>query len=436
MTRRLRVDSAPQIDMEDSHMNRIISITALIASIFFTAIPAQAQCFGDDGFAVPGACCVPVTPNLPQFPALTIPAEGACFLDCSLEQNWNATIGLGAPIPIFCDLYAVPITIFSPQTPTATTFLIAKYVRTWLQVDPTGLGNVQVWRFLVNADINYLLSTTSVSPCPVPQTAMNGLKVHFIGSLEYALDCANSNQWQAAINLTHLCGAYMHHPLSQKPMTVNPNPDRIYCFVGPTPFDWNATPPPPQGTAQIGDAERSTAVNLGANPPLWQCQSESTIFNAALTPLAQGCPCSSGTTIGTPRFTDLDLRFDYGCTASTGATYAPIPFPPLAPSGLTSFTIGRYMLGPFNFPDDRGLHVLFGVAVAPDLCANGYPFHFIMGTAWTGGLGGLTFGGMAPGAFVSQLIDLANMESINFFGPGFPTFGGPFISTRVFSLGF
>ena len=141
---------------------------ALIVSVLFSCVLSavvSGQCIGDDGFApVPGACCVPAVPALPVFPGWFMFADGACFRDCSLELQFPLQVNLSVPFPVFNDVYVTQMTVVGAVS-LAPTFVVMKYQRTWTQPGTTGALS-QVWRFLINVDVNYL--PPLAPPCPTP----------------------------------------------------------------------------------------------------------------------------------------------------------------------------------------------------------------------------------------------------------------------------
>jgi len=405
------------------------ALTLALLLTFTTGLRAQFGCFGDDGFSVPGTCCIPRSAadiTLPFFPAVTLPAEAAAFQDCSLLAASPTTISLGTPIPIFCDLYFVPITFIGGGVNVAPTFMLARYTRTWVEADPTGVSQ-QVWRFLVNMDLTYLPAFST--PWPTPDcAATSGLKVHYTGSLDYADGCPISGNFQAALNLVHFGGDLSHGNLSQRP-TASSHPGHIYAFVGPTPFDWTAPGATPQGFP-VGESVRSTDADLQNG--VWDCYSDAFILGGGLTTVQNSCPgASSASAPG--RFEEMDLQLDYGCGGPT-LSYLSIPFPPLLPTGLTVFPLGTYALPFGTWPGTTSVATCFGTAAAPDPCGNNFPFHLVHGVMTTGGDFALLYGSPVGS---NQFVDLENMLV---YMPSPPYmligYGSLFLSTMNWSANF
>ncbi len=405
---------------------RLALPTILAASMLLAAPPAWSQCFGDDGFNVPGACCVPVTPNLPNFPALTLAADGACFLNCSVEAVFPATIAMGGPAPLFCDLYIIPISISGVVT-TVPDILVSKYLRTWEEVDPTGVNNRQVWRFQVNADLTY--APPFAPPCPTPVCASSaGLKVHFVGHLDFARDCFGGN-WSAATTLAHLCGDLAHGNLSGRPTTAS-HPSRLFAFAAPTPFAFAAAVPVPTGPV-IADAFRSARTNLASLQ--WDCLSEVPVFNGQHALVAQACDCA--TSANPPlRWQHTNLTFSYGCNAAQGANFTLIPWAGVVPTGLSWFPLGRYAVPASVYPAGEAVAVGFGLASAADACGANFPANFLYGVATSGGeLAILPNSGIVTTDFIDLVNSMMLIPPPPFVAIGY---GALYVSTMVWSLNF
>lgn len=395
--------------------------------------PAQIQCLQDDGFAVPGACCVGVTPTLPLFPAIGIPSEGCVFRDCIPQATFAQNIFITAPSQLFCDVYIAQVQITGLVNP-APAILVAKYTRTWVEIGPTGTPARQVWRFLVNTDLVYPVGGPP-APIPTPTIALAGQAAHFIGSLDYARDCA-TGQWRAAINLTYLCEDFMHGSFSVNPAPPGTNPNHVYSFMGPGPIAWGAGAPPAGAT--VADAVRTTSYNLTTSPLLWKCLSKLPTFGGVLSTVAQYCACAIPGVIALPGWSQQNLQFNYGCNAAVANAFGLVPFGPLLPTGLSALTLGAYTGAPGTFPGNRSMSLYIGVATAADPCAGGLPIHLVTGVGTTGGPAALI---SSPGSPVpvssSRFLDLENMMvligSPPFIGIGV---GGLFLSTQIFTLNF
>jgi len=364
---------------------------------------------------------------------MTIPSEGNCITSCTPGAPFPVTITLGAPLGVFCDEFIVPVTIAGPTVTVGPGILLAKYIRTWTELSATG-APTQVWRFLVNSDLTYVLSATSTTPCPVPKTAFGGISVHLCGQLDYARVCP-TGPFTASISLSHLCGDFEHNTWSPKAISPNPNPDTVYAFVGPLPFLWGGGPP--ASGPVIGDAVRSTAYSFTATPSFWTCLSEGPVVAGDLANIAPYCPCSAPGGVGISPWTQQALSFLYSaCPAVAPMAFGLIPFPPLVPTGLSALPLGTWVLPPTTFPGTRRLHHYFGLASSPDPCVSGsLPFHIVNGVMTSGATGNVIPPPPNTPFTSTVFLDLEN-TMILISGPPFITigFGGFFLATRVWSL--
>lgn len=401
--------------------------------LVLSVLPLAAQCMGDDGCNLPGACCVPVFPATPSFPAASITTDGASFFNCAVLSTWTNTILLSAPTQIFADLWVANITIVSAQTPTNTALLVMKYARTWWEPTASG-GSRQVWRFLVNCDLTYALP--GPTPSPAPSCIGAGLPVHFIGSVDYSVNCS-TGVWRTLINLTHHCGTYMHGAGSQRPLgSPFDHPDYAYAFVGPAPFTFGLTPPL---IGQIlGEAQRSTHIDLTTSPITWTTFCEIPVTTGFILPSGSSCPGANTLFPSVPAWTDYNVSFDYVCMAGLPPwTFNPIPLAPLLPTGIAALSLGTYASPPGAFPGPRSVEAWIGLTIAPDPCAgstfSSLPFHVVSGVSTHGAGIGFPFANPFP---TDKFIDLENMQIPT---PGAPAgitmgIGSLFVSTSVWNL--
>jgi hypothetical protein len=410
------------------------SILAFAGALVLSATAnAQGFCFGDDGFNIPGACCAPVNPNLPQFPGVTVPSAGGIFKNCILATQFPATIVLSPPAQLFPDIFITQIQIIGGTVNINPGLLICKYSRTWIEVTNAGTLR-QVWRFLINADLNYIVPASATAPIPYPQIALNGQPVHFMGSLDYAFDCTPVGGWSTAINLTYLCGDFMHNQYSAQPMSANPNPNHVYCFVGPTPFNFGVGGPP--AGVVVADAVRSNQYNFSATPLLWQAFSETPVFGGLLQTVNNYCACALPGP-SAPQWSEQQLQFNYGCNAASPFPFSLLPWFLGPTTGLTSMIIGTYATPPSVYPSQESINLYFGLANSQDPCVNAFPFHAIMGIGTRGGdQAWIVNQQISPNPIpTAQFLDLANMM-ILIGGPPYITIGmgGIFLSTQLWQL--
>ena len=434
-------------------MHSLISRTlfALVVTLAVATTPVAAQCFGPDGLSVPGACCQVVTPNLPTFTQAAIPSEYACLLDCSPELIEPCNILIGAPIALFCDTYVIGLTVSGTLlVPTVPTFMIAKYSRTWIEVDASGNPTRQVWRFLINIDLNFNITPVTSTPCPIPPChglGANPLDVHFVGSLDYVQPCNVMPVPPArpgAINLTHMCGRLTHAPFSARPLpAAMSHPNRSYAFAGPTPFAWGPAPTP-MGPVVAG-AQRSTLLDLPNVNMV--CLNENRVLQGQVQDVMQDCLCGSPPTPTTapPIWHHQDINFTYLCQDPLGGAafnFSPIPFPPLLPTGIACMNLGTYLgvAGGGAYPAQESVSVYVGIASAPDPCQNWWPFHVVHGVGTSGGAPGILLDGpmIGPmtGNFVNEFIDLENSLLFDGSAPGLISvgLGSIYFSNQVWQL--
>jgi hypothetical protein len=264
----------------------------------------------------------------------------------------------------------------------------------------------------------------------VPACAAAGMTVHFVGSIDYALDCAPGGNWAVALNLTHLCGDMAHGAWSSKPTGTANHPDRLFAIVAPAPFNYANTAPLPL-TPMTGDAVRSTQANLGSGT--WIQHSEQFVGGGQLSLVNNDCACSNMAG-APPRWGRYNLRYDYGCFFPPNTSLQSIAWPPIAPTGFNVFPLGMYA-NPGAYPGNAFVSVCFGVASAPDVCGFNLPVHLLHGVATHGSLA-MFFNTVLPPSF--DLLDVENMYVINFNGPLSMAlgYGAFFLSTMVWSGNF
>ena len=151
--------------------------------------PASTQCPVPDQLDG-GPCCTVATPRIPGFTRFAQDALEICWRDCDVDAvlpyraTWRplkATTTTGAP----CGERWVTLELRTPGGPLAWTGdLRLQYSRTWLETDPAGL-QLQVWRFLVNGDLQ---PTGALAlPCPMPPCLPAfGNLARFTGYIDYA----------------------------------------------------------------------------------------------------------------------------------------------------------------------------------------------------------------------------------------------------------
>lgn len=339
-------------------------------------LSGQTTCiYGDDGLRAPGgACCPTPTLTLPAFPAMDIDGKYACLFNCAPEGEFGIAIALGAPTavttPSPCELFSISIQA-SFGTASFGGLFLAKYQRTWVEVDSSDSSCRQRWRFLLNADTDW--TSDSNIPCPTPPCTLAGgnfLGPHFFGLLDYACDLQNPGSFKAALVLSHLPGCLSHESsacagiagqaTSPIPVAaVLTHPKRSYHLVAPPTFSF-ADPGSPfssLGLCAENSRERNPTHILGT-PPTHQCYSESRApQQGTMGSAGTFCPCASG---GPARWNRFSFLFYYTCPDPTcgGTTWNTSDSSPMTATcyadfvntGLICLRLGTYThaSGPFS----------------------------------------------------------------------------------------
>jgi len=401
--------------------------------------------FGDDGFNA--GCCSSPQPNLPPFPNLVLHGKYACMLNCNLDNEWVEKVVLGTPIMFQDDYAIIPLTV-TPLTaggPGFTTVLLAKYSRTWLEavtLSSPGSPQRQVWRFIVNTDISFqsIPGIAASSPCPVPSCGAGPLnrRVHFVGSVDYALKIGpNGPDWKVALNLTHFPGCISHASWSQAPISgQGGHRQRSYHLVAPATFDFATPTPTPAGDLKGEAVRASELVWPPTSGPFYTCYGESQVSQGGSINITMAnCLCTAATS--GPRWKHLTL----GGMATCGTTKELFNSVPLSgtpfPTGFVALSLGRYTSGT-TFPNDREMSVYFGVMQYHDPClAPASPFHVVTGVGHI--YPGELFHPQTPGGpfqlpvTTTGFTDLANVLPL-VAGPLRPGWGSLFVSTLVWNL--
>jgi hypothetical protein len=321
---------------------------ALLVALLFASLggSAVAQCVVPDNLDLaPPPCCAVTQANLPKFPAFQHAAKSICWKDCQVSQvggyfaAWTPPVA--GPIPssgaIPCGMFISHLFLFVGSGLHFRGPMQLIYARTWLENGPG--TQYQVWRFLVNGDLEALPAAGS-PPCPVPPCAASFKnRAHFTGYLDYARDCTNGT-FSTAWMLTHTCDFIDHAPGFPRGGTFHP--DRAYTFVGPgAGFVPGPIQPIEGGGAALEDSRR---IQLpGILPPVGaaQCAFEEPLLAGSLTPQLQFCLCTSSS--GPNQWVQSDLFLASGC----GTVLQAIPgwFPP----GFLSMGIGNWT-NPLVYP--------------------------------------------------------------------------------------
>jgi hypothetical protein len=398
-------------------------LAIVVAAVVLPGAFGQTVCPNNDGFSG-GPCCTPASPTLPNFPTLTLNGLGACIRDCGVESQFN-TIATLSPQQVLCDHWLINLTISGPPSVSigAGNFLVAKYSRTWMEFPIPGTPPLQVWRFLVNGDLNYSLTTAAGIGCPVPLSAAPpfNLPVHYVGHLDYAFNCG-TGAWQVAYSLTHWCPPESHAPFSQRPIPAAAGwAKRTYHFVGPANFMFGLCPPP-DGTIVAESTRSSVGLSNPAIP--YTCQRESQVFQGVLTNLNSNCVCNDPTPVGPPpRYMHQTLNAFEFCGGAGAPIFNFAGFGiPFMPTGLRALMLGSWVpvAGGGTYPGTKCLSVYLGVLESPGVCpplpAPGGSLHAVTGVGTTGGNAVQLFDSPTPAIAPLKFLDLQNMLVLTPFG--------------------
>lgn len=255
---------------------------ALTAGALVTA--PSAQCLDPDG--LDGPCCVDVLPTLPTFPAQSLPGSAICWDSCAVTSDDCVQLNLTAPTTAICGQYTSDLTTIDCGTGANQLggTLILDYARTWEEF-PTPGESLQVWRFLVKADL--ILAGVSTGTCPFPSCLPAQPTAFYYGYLDYARDCS-TGAWESALVLYHGCDAFVHDPLiSSRPGTFHPS--TTYALVGPSTVTNPFVPVslPAGGGPLFFEGIRDTIdlVTLA-------CESRERLQAGNIVPLGNACACS------------------------------------------------------------------------------------------------------------------------------------------------
>lgn len=411
----------------------------LIAALLLLVSLASSQtpCLGDDGFNI--GCCNPVTAvNLPAFPPLQMAATYGCLKDCALEAQLNVGMLLSAPTMITCDYAIANLSVTSAGGPNFGGVVLMKYARTWMEAvqTPIGIQQRQVWRFLINTDANFSITSATATPCPVPLAALPPLNqpIHMVGSVEYVANCGPipvGTPLTGSLNLTHV-GCLNHEVFSQRPLTGPPAAvDRVYALVAPANFVFNVVPEP--AGQIVAESVRSSQIAPGLP---YVCFGEQRLGQGQLQTQFQDCyTCGSPVPGVVPAWAHQTFAATGVCASGIATPMNGVPIAPWFPTGVMALSLGNWTgIAPGTFPGNRTLHVYYGVLQYTDPCSAGFPFHLVTGVGNNFTDPARLFGG-PPGLTANQFIDLQNMLVLDPASATFvPGLGEIFLSSTVWNM--
>ncbi len=357
-----------------SRRRLLLVLPALVVALLIGAAPgASSQCLGPDNLDLPGACCQPVIPTLPPFPAASLPGLGVCWNQCTVGTTNTLKVAWTAPTQPFCAEYSTILTVSDGTSglPILTGPLVLDYTRTWNEIDNTG-ALTQVWRFTAKADLSFVTGG-GVPPCPVP-TCIGAIgawpTAFYYGYVDYT-SCTAAGPWENALVLYHACDRFIHMPnLSNRPGVFHPG--RSYAIVAPhtalQPFIPMNTIAP--GGPLFGEAMRNVNTIV---PPLPFCISEDRIVGGTMTKLGAGCLC---TLAQNPKQQTLrEFKGQSQCVSTTGVpgswTSLVVNFPVLPWFHMVTTSIGSWS-SPLVYPGKESAWVDEGLFVHQDACTGDF----------------------------------------------------------------
>lgn len=445
-------------------MRPTLTLLALLG-VLSTASAQPPGCglyFGqDDGFH--SGCCSTPTPFLPEFPPIQETAVW-CWMSGCTPNTYTSSVSISAPNFLYCD-YAIatlnatitfPLISGGPSlTWSLSGTVIMKYSRTWGELNPIWPTPYQVWRFLVNADLQVtappgwvVIGNSQPGIIPACTLSPHNQLLHVVGHIDYACDGGffpgSTGQMAAAFSFTHLPECLSHGNLSRKPIPALAAYGDSYHLVGPAPFTFGPVQEP-QGTL-VGEAVRGSSISLF--PIVYQCQGEADVRQdfGQLATQSQTCLCAP-LPVTTPLWKHQTLSGEVCCNIQS-RSFSSLAFPGFVlPTGLSAMTLGRWTGGGATFfPGYRALTVYAGVLdyLHPCPTAQYLPgienIQAVTGVATTehvfGGAALPTSACASNWVSASNAIDLQNMLGLI---PGLganlvPVVGGPFVSSLVWNL--
>lgn len=271
---------------------KLFRILAALVFASAAAVPATAQCLVPDNLDVVGGACFGAQTNVPQRGFIQ-PSLGICWNNCNATAVANMTARWGALNPQItssglasCAWYRSRVRLYVGAALQWDGQMNVTYSRTWVEVAPSGTP-VQVWRYLVNGDMQPNTATTA--PCGIPPCAPpHNFLVRFTGYVDYAYDCS-STLTERAWMLTHACDSIDHAPGFPRAGVFHPN--TYYTFVGPSAgFVVGAG-----GTLESSPSITTECVRKwDALAVPARCTMEETLAAGSITPGAATCMCGVG----------------------------------------------------------------------------------------------------------------------------------------------
>ncbi|MEM7305832.1 MAG: hypothetical protein AAF682_04145 [Planctomycetota bacterium] len=366
---------------------------------------SHSQCLLFDGLN--GPCCTPATPALPAFPPVTLPGLSVCWDSCVPTSQSCSQVQLSTPTPVLCGLYQAMLDTDSCSSaqPELTGVLQLDYTRTWDEFPAPGQV-VQVWRFLVKADLMLASGSTG---CPLPSCMPTHPTAFYYGYLDYAFDCT-TGLWESALALFHACDAFVHDPLiSSRPGVFHPG--RSYALVAPStaanPFVPSVSPA--GGGPLFGEGIRDSIDLITA-----LCGSEEPLATGNVLPLGGGCVCPFSPVPAQVTARAMSGQSTCGSDFQSLNLFPVFPWFDVMSTSLGSWSNGSSYPGPEAAWVDEGLFLHTEACPSPQLFAE-----IKVGATTEGG-----YPAGIAGVVGDKFTDLVNNYSVSVGSPVSPPFVG------------
>lgn len=266
-------------------------------------------CAFRDGTENSGICCELTGLSLPAvFPAVDQQIRYFTWNNCRLARNKTLCVSLSRPMlalggTIGCGTYQIPMvmrTCGGQELILSTGVMFATHARTFVEQQPGGQPETQVWRFLWNGDLEvapFLIDRYGTNP-HLPQCYSSfGNKIHFFGYVDCRRDCT-TQQWEVEWVLDHECDRYHHNQGSSREGSFHAG--RSFNFAGPSTFT-------PSTSYSIVDTDFDHSdggirrIEFQPDLPA-MCYRKRPLLDSAFVNLGEVCACSES---GDPQYSDV-----------------------------------------------------------------------------------------------------------------------------------
>lgn len=385
--------------------SRLSRLARLAGSLALAAVAASgarsAQCLSPDGLS--GPCCSFTNATLPSFPPISMPGEGICWDGCNVAAQVCTKVELAPPVQLSCGEYVVDMKVIDcAGNALLSSTLHLDYTRTWSEF-PTADTEIQVWRFVVKADV---AGATATPPgaCPVPSCLGVWPTAYYYGYVDYAFRCATGG-WESALVLFHGCDAFQHdQAISDKPGTYHPTTS--YALVAPTTA---ANPFLPAVLPAAGGPIVAEAIRNAGDPAIFACATEEPINQGIIQPIGAACACPFS--IASPQVTARHMEAASACGSDFRSLNV---FPSFPLFEVMTTSIGTWTTFA-SYPGPEAAWVDEGVFIHRQGCVAGGPAPFVeikYGASTERGYDGAT-----PTVVFDRMTDMVDNYSIPLGAP-------------------